>query len=145
MPDAKTRVLIVDDEYNQRMLLRNILLMEGYDVHCAANGSEALDMSTFFPAKVILSDLKMPGMDGIELLAKVMERHPGTIFIFITAYPNELDMERALRLGAKAVITKPIDIDELLKHISRNLGTHNHPPNFPPPVDDSANRPAKPL
>jgi two-component system NtrC family response regulator/two-component system response regulator HydG len=120
---ARTRVLIVDDEENQRVALRNILLREGYDAFCASHGEEALKILDQYPARVLLSDLKMPGMDGMELLARVMQRYPDIVFMFITAFPNELDTDRAYRQGVKAIISKPVDIDELLDCISRNLST----------------------
>jgi len=114
----KARILVVDDEQVQREMLRNILTLGGYDVMTAASGQEALEALARMGGSIILSDLKMPGMSGMELLTETRKRFPDTIFIMITAHPSTETKSEAINKGARAFLTKPIDADELFREIT---------------------------
>jgi DNA-binding response OmpR family regulator len=114
----KARILVVDDEYNQREMLRNILRMEGYDVTTATTGQQALDMLAKMDGAIVISDLKMPGIDGLQLLARIRRQFPNTVFVMITAHPSNETREEALRNGAKVYLTKPLDVEELLRELA---------------------------
>ncbi len=104
------RVLIVDDEESQRSGLASLVSTWNFDAHTAANGQEALEALTSFPAHVIVTDLVMPGMDGAELLRKLANQGSAPPVIVLTAYGS---MERAVsivhELGAFWFLEKPVD------------------------------------
>ena len=105
------RILIVDDEPMICSILARRLAREGYECVTANNGKEALHHFYKDIFSLIISDIKMPEMDGIELLRKVKAMNPNMVVILITAYP-EIDVAvEAMRLGAYDFITKPITLD----------------------------------
>jgi DNA-binding NtrC family response regulator len=114
------RVLIVDDEQSQRDMLAGFLAKKGYKVKTAGLGEEALALFENESFEIALLDQKMPGMDGIELLAKLKEIDPELQAILITAHGTIETAVAAMRAGAYHYITKPIvNLDELLELISR--------------------------
>lgn len=121
MSSQKARVLIVDDEPNQREMLRDILVAEGFEALTAPGGPEALMMVAEHKPAVILSDLKMPGMDGLELLTRVRQSNPTTAFMVMTAYPDFEKQDEAFRRGALVYFIKPIDIERLIRELLRAL------------------------
>jgi DNA-binding NtrC family response regulator len=121
MRKTKARVLVVEDEPTQRELLGKILKAEGYDAFTAADGHDALTMLETVKAGVILSDLKMPRIDGLQLLSRVREKYPDTVFIVITAHPSHETRAEALKRGARVYLAKPVDIDELCREIAAAL------------------------
>ena len=98
---------------------------EGYVVHQATDGVDALKLLADHPCQIVISDIKMPNMDGIELMAKIKNIHAGVSVILITAYAGEYSADDALAAGADAFITKPfknIEIAETLRKVLvRNL------------------------
>ena len=107
------KVLIVEDEKNQRELLASSL-KDDYETVTAASGKEAFEtFSSDRSIGIVISDFKMEGMDGIELLKKVKKLDPNIIFILITAYASVSSAVTALKLGAYDYITKPIVIEKL--------------------------------
>jgi DNA-binding NtrC family response regulator len=108
------KILVVDDELIIRVSCEKALIPEGYEVKSAASGIEALEIleNEHFP--LILLDLKMPDMDGIEVLKKTKERWPNTKVIIITGYSTVETAVQALRLGAYNYIEKPFTPDALL-------------------------------
>ncbi|MCS1352329.1 response regulator [Mechercharimyces sp. CAU 1602] len=115
------KVLIVDDQYGIRILLKEVLSREEFSVFQAENGSAALEIIDEQDPDLILLDMKMPGMDGIEMLRRLRIKRPHTKVIMMTAY-GELDlMEEATKLGALAHFTKPFDIDELRLEVVKQL------------------------
>ncbi len=107
------KILIVDDQYGIRMLLSEIFQKEGYRTFEAANGFDALRIAQEEKPNLVLLDMKIPGMDGLDILRHLKRRDPDVNIIMMTAY-GELDMiAQARQLGAKAHFTKPFDIDEL--------------------------------
>ncbi len=118
---AKGRVLVVDDEANARNALAEILRDEGYAVETAADGFKALPKLRDFSPEVVLTDLKMPGMDGVELMGKVREHDQEVGVIIMTAFGAVDTAVQAMREGAADYLTKPLNADELLVVLSRTL------------------------
>lgn len=115
------RVLVVDDDENILNLISDILKNLDYEVTCAANGGDALKIYRKGQFDIVLSDLIMKQMGGMELLGKVKEINPAVIFIMITGYPSIQTTIDAIKKGASDYITKPFNIDEINIKIERAL------------------------
>ena len=115
---AKT-LLIADDEPNIRRVLQAIFTKDGYSVHVAENGVKALEWATANPVSLLITDLIMPDMNGVELIQKVKQRQPDTVAIVITAYATIKTCVDAMRYGASDYITKPFDMDEIRAVVKR--------------------------
>jgi CheY-like chemotaxis protein len=113
----KSRVLLVDDEAVVRDSVSEWLRDEEYEVECASNGTDALDAMAKRRFDTALVDLKMPGMDGIELMKKIKQDSPKTIVIIITAYGTVENAVEAIKSGASDYLTKPFTLDRLEKAI----------------------------
>jgi two-component system response regulator PilR (NtrC family) len=109
-------LLIVDDELSMRQFLTHLFQREGHSIRVAENGRRALEMQRQQPVDVIISDVRMPDMGGIDLLRATKELHPETEVIMMTAFANEETAREAVKLGAFNFIYKPFD-NELLKVI----------------------------
>jgi two-component system, NtrC family, response regulator PilR len=107
------KILIVDDELSMRTLLERVFKREGYTVSVADNGARALEMlrSSFYD--LVISDVKMPGLTGVELLTQCREYCPDTMTVLMTAYATIDNAREAFKLGVEDFIQKPFDIDEL--------------------------------
>src|SRR5262249_60936322 len=103
----RERVLIVDDEANARTALAELLRDEGYAVETAADGFKALPKLEEFAPDVVVTDLKMPGLSGLELMDKLRERDPSCITIVMTAFGAIETAVQAMRQGAADYLTKP--------------------------------------
>ena len=112
------RVLIVDDEKNMRHTLANILRREGYPVTAAATGEEAVALCDQFTYDVILLDVRMPGIDGVETFRRIRRHQEGVRVIMMSAYTVDELKDIALDEGAVAFLSKPLDIDQLIKLVS---------------------------
>lgn len=110
---ALCKVLVVDDEESIREFFEIMLKREGYEVWTAANGKEALERLKKGRADLILSDIQMPEMSGLELLAKVKEQDPEAVMIMVTAFGSTETAIEAMKLGAYDYIQKPFKIDEV--------------------------------
>src|SRR6266702_1967570 len=117
----RERILIVDDEANARTALAELLRDEGYSVETAADGFKALPKLEEFSPDLLLTDLNMPGMDGIELMRKARARDPEMVAVVMTADGAGDTAVSAMRQGAADYITKPINIDELTLVLARAL------------------------
>lgn len=117
----REKILLVDDEEILRENIALILRQEGYEVDEASNGEEAYERYLNNKYDLLISDIEMPKMKGIELLEKLSKIDPQLISIFITAYGSLETAIAALRLGASDYILKPIDFDELILKIKRLL------------------------
>ena len=118
---SKGRILVVDDEASARSALSEILTDEGYKVRTAADGFRALAAAGDFAPDVILTDLKMPGMDGLALLDRLREDQSDTAVILMTAFGAVESAVEAMRAGASDYLTKPLNSDELLVVLERCL------------------------
>jgi DNA-binding NtrC family response regulator len=104
---SSVSILVVDDESMMRSLLERILTRDGYKVMSAEDGQDALRVLEAAPVDIIISDLKMPRMNGFELLKIVKQKYPGVAMIMMTAYGDTYTVKDALLLGADEYITKP--------------------------------------
>lgn len=121
------RILIVDDEEGYRKVLANSLADLGFETKAVNNGFDALEEIKRQRYSIILLDVKMPGMDGIELLDQMQGMRFNLYIVVITAYTDEDVVKEAIRKGAKRVITKPFstnDIEACLTEFTR-LRQHN--------------------
>jgi DNA-binding NtrC family response regulator len=108
------RILVVDDEVNARTALAELLRDEGYDVETAADAFKALGKYESFSPHVVVTDLKMPGMDGIELVKKIRSSEDPAAVVVMTAFGAVSSAVEAMRAGAAEYLTKPLNFDELL-------------------------------
>jgi len=118
---TKGRILIVDDEVNARNALSELLNEEGYAVDSAADGFKALGKAADLAPDLVLTDLKMPGMDGLQLLAKLHESDPDLPVIVMTAFGEVETAVRAMRSGARDYLAKPVNVGELSVVVAREL------------------------
>jgi DNA-binding NtrC family response regulator len=116
---SRGRILIVDDEVNARSALSEILREEGYATETAADGFKALGKIEDFAPDVVLTDLKMPGLDGIGLMEKARDRAPGTTFVVMTAFGTISSAVEAVQKGAYHYLTKPLDFQALAVVVER--------------------------
>lgn len=118
------KILIVDDQYGIRILLNEVFQKEGYQTYQAANGFQAIDIVLNDRPDLVVLDMKIPGMDGIEILKRVKEIDKDIKVILMTAY-GELDMiQEAKDLGALMHFAKPFDIDEIRQAVRAEIGVN---------------------
>lgn len=131
------KILVVDDELNMRLVLAAMLKKEGYEVASAADGSEALQILKSGPVAAVITDLKMPRIDGMELLGRVNHEYPEVPVIMITAHGTVATAVEALKKGALDYITKPFELEELKNVVSKAIKTRNLKENesFLPPEE----------
>ena len=118
---TEARILVVDDEYLIRWTLQQNLVKEGYEVLLAETGEEALDKVKEEAPDLVLLDIKLPGMDGYEVLERSLKIDEGIIPIMITAYDEVERVVRAMRLGAFDYISKPFDFSKVYLSIQKAL------------------------
>lgn len=109
----KNSILVVDDERSIRVGLKGLLSKEGYDVTTAENGTEALPLLASQEYALVLTDLRMAGLDGLNLLKKITEQYPDTLVMLMTAYGSEKIAVEAMKAGARDYLVKPFDNDEV--------------------------------
>lgn len=120
------KILIVDDEENARFGLSKLLSQEGYDVDSVANGYEALDFLRRKEVHLVISDIKMPEMDGLTFLREINRHYPSTHVIMITAFGGVESYLEAMNLGAFEYIHKPVKLDEL-KSVMKKIFSRPEP------------------
>jgi CheY-like chemotaxis protein len=108
-------ILIVDDNAANLKLARVVLAAEGYEVHTANDAEEALRVLSVLTPRLVLMDIQLPGMDGLELTRRLKAdaRHRDLIIVALTAYAMKGDDEKAKRAGCDGYVTKPIDPETL--------------------------------
>ncbi|MBA4536611.1 response regulator [Bacillus aquiflavi] len=117
----KGKILIVDDQFGIRILLNEVLQKEGYETFQAANGVQALEILNKYSPDLVLLDMKIPGMDGIEILKRMKVIDDDIRVIIMNAY-GELDMiQKAKDLGALTHFAKPFDIDDIRAAVKKYL------------------------
>jgi len=117
----KKRILVVDDDDSLRWVTQAQLQQSGYDVAAAADGNSALASIRQAPPDLVITDLKMPGMSGLELLRKIREDYPEIIVIMVTAFGSVENAVEAMKTGAYDYIMKPVNMDELRLIVNRGL------------------------
>ncbi len=120
---AKNKILVVDDEDALRTVLSAELAGEGYQVTTAADGQEAINVLTSSAFDLILLDIKMPNVDGFEVLKFVKEKHPKTKVIMLTGFADLKNAIESKKLGAEDFVSKPYDLVDLLTTVERVLTT----------------------
>lgn len=121
----KFKVLLVDDEEELVTALAERLQLRGVETSIALSGEQALHMLHDEGPDVILLDLKMPGMDGLEVLRRVKKVYPPIQVVILTGHGSDYDAESAGRLGAFGYLRKPVDINELVQTLNQAY-RHKH-------------------
>ena len=115
------KILVVDDEEGARELFNTILSDEGYEVTLAVNGEDALSRMKGVIYDLVVTDIKMPGMDGLQLLQEIRKEGSKADVIMVTAYGEVESYLKAMSLGAAEYINKPIRIKELKRIVHKVL------------------------
>ena len=118
------KILVVDDEKTARTTLADILRLEGYDVTAVESGGSALSLLSEQEIDLMLLDIRMPGMDGIEVMRKAIEMSPDTQIIMLTAHGSMESAIKSLRYGAHDYLLKPSSPQELLSSVAGALARH---------------------
>jgi DNA-binding NtrC family response regulator len=118
---TKERILVVDDEQNARTALRTLLGEEGYDIAEAADGEEALAKIAELDPAVVLTDMRMPKMDGITLIKRAREAGSEAAFVMMTAFASVQAAVDAMKAGAENYLTKPLDLQSVLIFLEKAL------------------------
>jgi two-component system NtrC family response regulator/two-component system response regulator HydG len=116
---VKGRIIVIDDEVNAAAALETLLREDGYEVAKANDARAGLRLLDEIDPDVVVTDLRMPGIDGLELLARIKEVRPETMVIVMTAYGTVKTAVKAMKLGAEDYLSKPIDVEELEVSIGR--------------------------
>ena len=116
-----TRILVIDDDENIRKILVTILTDEGYDVETAATARKAIEKTRKKFYNVALIDIRLPDMEGIELLTRFKPTTPRMRKIIITGYPTLQNAVKAVNKGADAYIMKPFDVEKVLETIKEQM------------------------
>ena len=119
MNTQNQKILIVDDEEDVRLFLSDFFFERDFQVEVAANGEEALEKIDKNVPDVILLDIMMPGMDGIDCLAEIKKKYPKVVVIMITALKDEQRVLRAKKLGAHDYIVKPFSLSYLESELGK--------------------------
>ncbi|MFZ0927303.1 MAG: response regulator [Syntrophobacteraceae bacterium] len=112
-------ILIVDDEEEFADAFAERLRLRGFTAHTASNGEQALQIVDQGSVKVMVLDLKMPGMDGLEVLRRVKKSHPEVEVIILSGHGSEMDEAYVHNLGAFVYLRKPADIGDILEAVKR--------------------------
>ena len=119
MSKVLVRILVVDDEPSARLSLAEILRMEGYAVNVASGGQEAIDLIEVQPFDIVITDLKMPDVGGLEVLKASNEQQPNALVILLTAYGTLDTVVAAMRTGGFDYLVKPTSPADILAAITR--------------------------
>jgi DNA-binding NtrC family response regulator len=119
----KQSILVVDDDPMMREMVSDLLDSKGYAAAAADSARQALEMAAEHEFSCVLTDLQMPGMDGLELLGDLRERYPETPVVLMTSFGTIENAVKAMRLGAHDFVTKPFEADRLLVVLERALET----------------------
>ena len=122
MPNETPRILIVDDDSGQRSLLDSFLRGQGFDTVLAESGERALELLPAGKFSMMISDVRMPGLSGLETLQRARKDFPALPVLLVTAYADIRDAVEAMRDGALNYLAKPIDLDELLATVRQATG-----------------------
>ncbi len=119
---SRARILVVDDDASQRSLLESFLAGQGFDIVTAASGEEALSVLDSQEVSMMISDVRMPGISGLETLRQARQKSSVLPVLLVTAYADVRDAVGAMRDGAVNYLEKPIDLDELLSSVRQSIG-----------------------
>jgi len=119
---GRQRVLVVDDEASIRDLLSKALALADYDVDTAPNGQEALEFMKQTAYNLLITDLRMPGLDGLSVISEARRIHAGLPVIVVTGFSTEASAIEAANVGVSGYLTKPFKIPKVLEVAARALG-----------------------
>jgi len=122
VPAGRPRILVVDDEANIRDLLAKTLALAEYDVDLAPDGRAALDRLRLIPYDLLITDLKMPGVDGLTVIKEARRLKPDIPVIIITGFSSEASAIEAVNIGVSGYLTKPFRVPRVLSVAARALG-----------------------
>lgn len=125
MSDRVVNILIVDDNPPMVQSLANILELKGYRVSTAFSGKEALEILHDHHCDILLTDVRMPDMNGVDLYRETQKTQPNLLTILMTAYAADDIIQEGLREGIKTVLTKPLNIDFLLMLLSAVVNAYS--------------------
>ena len=145
VPQRRPRVLVADDEASMRELLTIVLRREGCEVVLAEDGRQGLAVLASQPIDLVVSDLKMPGTSGVEVLRAAKRRDPTIEGLMITAYASYETAVEAMRLGACDYLTKPFDVNELRAKVRKALDRRLSRAVAPPACEETRNDDLTPL
>jgi two-component system, cell cycle response regulator DivK len=130
---ASEPILIVDDNPQNLKLAKVILSAEGYDVRTAVDAEDALSVLRSFAPRLILLDVQLPGMDGLELTRRLKAdpTRSGIVIIAVTSYAMKGDAEKAFAAGCDGYMSKPIDIEVLPRVVAEHLASVNSHGDYP--------------
>jgi len=115
------RVLVVDDEHSIRLALYQLLDEEGFQVDTASSGIEAIELMTQDAFEVVLLDIMMPGISGLEVLKRLLADYPDTVVIMVTANADIGTATNAIKDGAYDYLIKPFALDDVLQSVARGI------------------------
>jgi len=121
MPYSRPAILVVDDEVDARSFLFSLLDSEGFPVTTCEGWNDALRYVAQHKPAVVVSDVRMPDMDGMELLSKIKHLSPGTLVILVSAYADDAMYWETLERGGENLLTKPFRNEELLRAVQEAL------------------------
>jgi CheY-like chemotaxis protein len=115
---ASLSILVVDDDPSMADTLADILDVKGFEVHAANSGAEALQILRAHPVDIMLTDVRMPDMNGVELYRETRKTHPNLTTFLMTAYAADDIIQKGMAEGIKTVFNKPVDINLLVSMFS---------------------------
>ena len=119
------RILLVEDDDDLRVLLHEMLEKAGYEIESARNGTEALALNYVEPATLVITDMFMPKMDGLQTIIELRKDNPKLEFLAISGCSKD-SLTLAKKAGARATLTKPFSAEKLLHTVSRLVGCPRH-------------------
>lgn len=132
MTEKLPRILLIDDEENCLRVISDVFALEGIDCITANNGQRGLEFFDRLEIDIVITDVRMPGLTGIEILHQVKKRNPDTIVIMLTGYGSIEEAVKAMKLGAYQYILKPVIVEDLIEQIKEILerldSAKNHSP-----------------
>ena len=128
--EKQARIILVDDDESIRKTMKTILEDEGYIVDLATTGNEAIEMTQEQNYNIALLDIRLPDMEGVELLKLMKDNVPRTRKIMVTGYPSMQNAITALNKKADAYLVKPVNVEKLLELVKEQLQLQEEEKNF---------------
>lgn len=116
------KIMVVDDQIGIRLLLSEVLERDGYEVYLCGNGKEALSILEKNSLDLVFLDMKIPGMDGIEILIHIRKVQPDLKVVLMTAYGELTLLQEAMELQISGYLAKPFDIEEVRRYVLNETG-----------------------
>jgi DNA-binding NtrC family response regulator len=127
-PSPNGSVLIIEDDEEMRSLLKDFFVEEGFETDSVSNGYDAFGMLVKKPFDLVITDIRMPGLTGLDILPRIKKLQPGVPIIVITAFGSEGVHRRAYERGATVYLEKPIHFEKLRELIHQMVVSRHAPP-----------------